>query len=52
MIATILLSLLIFGSCALIIFRTVKKGSSCEDCKQTDCAVKTLGTIQKPPHLS
>lgn len=47
MMATILLSILIFGSCGLIIYQTIKKGSSCEDCKQSDCAVKTLGNVHK-----
>ncbi|MBO0448246.1 FeoB-associated Cys-rich membrane protein [Enterococcus sp. MJM12] len=39
MVATIILSLLIFGAAAFVVYRQVKKGSSCEDCK-TSCPVK------------
>lgn len=39
MLATILLSILIFGTAGFVIYRQFKKGSSCEDC-HTDCAVK------------
>lgn len=38
--ATILLSIVIFGSAGLIIYGRVKGGKSCEDC-HTSCPVKT-----------
>ena len=33
MVATIILSILIFGAAGFVVYRQVKKGSSCEDCK-------------------
>lgn len=41
MVATIVLSILIFGAAGFVIYRQVKKGSSCENC-HTDCAVKKV----------
>ncbi|MDT2595551.1 FeoB-associated Cys-rich membrane protein [Enterococcus dongliensis] len=37
--ATIILSILIFGGAGVIIYRRVKNGSSCEDCNSS-CPVK------------
>lgn len=37
--ATIILSILIFGTAGIITYRRIKKGESCEDC-QTACPVK------------
>lgn len=41
MVATIILSILIFGAAAFVVYRQVKKGSSCVDCK-TSCPVKKI----------
>lgn len=37
--ATLLLSIVIFGSASWIIYHQLKSGNSCEDC-QTSCPVK------------
>ncbi|WP_146623570.1 FeoB-associated Cys-rich membrane protein [Enterococcus florum] len=37
--ATIILSVLIFGSAGVIVYRKLKHGSSCEDCGSS-CPVK------------
>lgn len=37
--ATIILSVLIFGSAGLIVYRRIKNGNSCEDCGSS-CPVK------------
>lgn len=37
--ATIILSILIFGTAGIITYQRIKKGESCEDC-QTACPVK------------
>ena len=39
MIATILLTVLIFGSAGYIIYSRIKKGKTCDDC-HTSCPVK------------
>ncbi|WP_106396166.1 FeoB-associated Cys-rich membrane protein [Enterococcus timonensis] len=39
--STFILGVFIFGSCGLVIYKTIKRGSSCEDCT-TACAVKDL----------
>lgn len=50
--ATIILSILIFGTAGIITYRRIKKGESCEDC-QTACPVKrtifTRITTEKIP---
>lgn len=39
--ATILLSVLIFGSAGYIIFSRIKSGKTCDDCKSA-CPVKKI----------
>ncbi|MGX7236507.1 FeoB-associated Cys-rich membrane protein [Enterococcus phoeniculicola] len=38
--ATIILSILIFGSASYVIYSRIKTGKTCDDCK-TSCPVKT-----------
>lgn len=44
--ATIILSILIFGTAGIITYRRIKKGESCEDC-QTACPVKKEQSSQE-----
>ena len=37
--ATIILSILIFGGAGVVVYRRIKNGSSCEDC-DSGCQVK------------
>jgi hypothetical protein len=43
--ATIILSILIFGTAGIITYRRIKKGESCEDCQT--CPVKKEQSSQE-----
>ncbi|WP_159721213.1 FeoB-associated Cys-rich membrane protein [Enterococcus sp. CSURQ0835] len=44
--ATLMLSIVIFGSAAGIVYRQIKKGSSCEDC-ECSCPVKKESKVSE-----
>lgn len=44
--ATIILSVLIFGTAAGIVYRKIKKGNTCEDCN-CSCPVKKESSLHE-----